>query len=96
MLIQKYHKLSQIYTYTSVFKEEGKKIKHSARQTKPDLRSWQQVVTVFVILEPISMVSFSGWMNRDLPFRSHSELHKSLCAEEGWNESRVMQLSLTH
>lgn len=35
-------------------------------------------------------------MNKDLPFRSHSEFHKSFCAEEGWNESRVMQLSPTH
>lgn len=83
MLTWKNHKLCQIYTYTSFFKEK----KHSAEQTKPDLRSWQQVVSVFVILEPISMISFSGRMNRDLPFRSHSEFHKSFSAEEGWNES---------
>lgn len=33
------------------------------------------------------MISFSGRMNRDLPFRSHSEFHKSFSAEEGWKES---------
>lgn len=38
MLTQKSHKLHRIYTYTSVFKEKKKK-KHSAQQTKPDLRS---------------------------------------------------------
>lgn len=92
MLIWKNHKIYKIHTYTSVFKE----ITHSAQQTKTDLHSRQQVVSVFVILEPISMISFSGQMNRDLPFRSHSEFHKSFCAKECWNESRVMQLSLTH